>query len=230
MRKMIKQICLENLQTILSRRKKELQEKMNPDQIERFFNKIAEEKFHPAIHAQGSKIKHMICNYPHLLPGIRNKLEKAILEKINGNKIGKAKAAPPKKKTAKKATKAAVTDQEKKQAKAPKRAAPKTKARQKTTGPEKKTAAKKGTRTTQKTAKSKAPAKPKGKAAKKSAPVQNDADQVVKIVRRFTKGIDIPTLSDRTGLDKNQLTGILQSALKKGLIKRVSRGVYAKGS
>lgn len=50
---------------------------------------------------------------------------------------------------------------------------------------------------------------------------------VLKAIKSFKKGIDIPTLKKITGLPDNSIRNILYRASKEGKIKRVRRGVYA---
>ena len=69
----------------------------------------------------------------------------------------------------------------------------------------------------------KAPAKkaPAKKAAKPTA-----TDQVLGIVKRSKKGVNIKTLMDKTGFNNKKVTNILQRTYKSGKIKRVGKGVY----
>lgn len=85
-------------------------------------------------------------------------------------------------------------------------------------------------------AKAKARAKPKKAVAKKAAatkkPVakkakaQTATDQVVNIIKRSKKGVDIPTLIKSTALADKQVRNILFRASKLGKIKKADRGVY----
>ena len=75
-----------------------------------------------------------------------------------------------------------------------------------------------------KTAK-KAPAKKKAVAKKKGAKL-TATDQVVNIIRRSKKGVDVPTLIKKTGLADKTIRNILFRAGKQGEIKRAGRGVY----
>ena len=69
-----------------------------------------------------------------------------------------------------------------------------------------------------KTAK-KAPAKKKG--AKLTA-----TDQVVNIIKRSKKGVDVSGLMKKTGFGERTVRNILFKAAKQGNIKRAGRGVY----
>jgi hypothetical protein len=89
----------------------------------------------------------------------------------------------------------------------------------------------------------KAPAKlasGRAKAAKKSlakkvvkrAPARKAAtptatDQVLKIIGRSTKGVDVTTLKKKTGFEDKKVRNILARAYKQRKIKRVEKGVYA---
>lgn len=54
-----------------------------------------------------------------------------------------------------------------------------------------------------------------------------DTDKVVKIImRRKKNGIDVPTLSQRTGFNAQKIRNIVSRELKNGKIKRVGRGLY----
>ena len=51
--------------------------------------------------------------------------------------------------------------------------------------------------------------------------------EVLKTIKRYKKGIDIPTLKKVTGFTDSAIRNILYRAAKEGKIKRVRRGVYA---
>ena len=70
----------------------------------------------------------------------------------------------------------------------------------------------------------KAPAK---KTPAKKGPAQMTAtDQVLNIIKRSKKGVNIKTLMDKTSFNQKKITNILQRTFKKGKIKRVGKGVY----
>ena len=78
-----------------------------------------------------------------------------------------------------------------------------------------------------------AKAKPKAKAktakkapAKKKAAKLTATDQVVNIIKRSKKGVDVPTLIKKTGFGERTVRNILFKAGKQGKIKRAGRGVY----
>ena len=70
----------------------------------------------------------------------------------------------------------------------------------------------------------KIPAK-KAPAAKKNAQ-PTATDQVIKIISRSKKGVNIKTLMEKTSFNQKKVTNILQRTYKQGKIKRVDKGVY----
>ena len=63
--------------------------------------------------------------------------------------------------------------------------------------------------------------------AQKKAVESTDTDRIVKlIVRRKKNGVDVTTLSEKTGFSPQKIRGIIYRALKKGKIKRLDRGIY----
>ena len=78
-------------------------------------------------------------------------------------------------------------------------------------------------------------AKAKPKAARKArakkptatkAKAETSTAQVVNIIKRSKKGVDIPTLIKKTGLSDKQVRNIIFRSSKQGKIKRAGRGVY----
>jgi transcriptional regulator NrdR family protein len=53
-----------------------------------------------------------------------------------------------------------------------------------------------------------------------------DTAQVLKIIKRHKRGVDLKKLRDRTGFQDNKIRDIVTRACKTGKIKRVDRGVY----
>jgi hypothetical protein len=101
----------------------------------------------------------------------------------------------------------------------------------------KKTTAKKTTAkktAAKKTTAKKAPAKAKTvkKAPAKKAPtpkkgVQVTAtDQILKIIKRSKKGVDVSTLKKKTGFDDKKVRNIVFRAAKEGRIIKSGRGIY----
>lgn len=70
----------------------------------------------------------------------------------------------------------------------------------------------------------KAPAK-KAPAARRAAK-PTATDQVLGIIKRSKKGVNIKTLMDKTGFNNKKVTNILQRSYKLGKIMRVGKGVY----
>ena len=77
----------------------------------------------------------------------------------------------------------------------------------------------------------KAPKTVKTKTAKK-APAKTRStqvtatDQILKIIKRSKKGVDVPTLKKKTGFDDKKVRNIVFRAAKEGRIKKSGRGVY----
>jgi hypothetical protein len=86
--------------------------------------------------------------------------------------------------------------------------------------------------------KAKAKAKPAKKArprkaaskkpSAKKAKTVTATDQVLKIIKRSKKGVDVPTLIKKTGFDDSKVRNIINRTLKQRKIKRVGRGVYVR--
>ncbi len=80
--------------------------------------------------------------------------------------------------------------------------------------------------------KAKPKAKPAKKAAAKKAPAKKKAaaqtatEQVVNLIKRSRKGIDVPTLIKKTGFEDKKIRNIVFKASKAGEIKRAGRGIY----
>ena len=73
--------------------------------------------------------------------------------------------------------------------------------------------------------------KAKRTAVKKAAPRKKAAkttatEQILKIIRRSRKGIDVPTLKTKTGFEDKKVRNIIFRASKEGKIKKVGRGIY----
>ena len=79
--------------------------------------------------------------------------------------------------------------------------------------------------------KAKAKAKPAKKAPAKKAPrkkatAQTATDRAVNIIKRSKKGVDIPTLKQKTGFEDKKIRNIIFRAAKHGKIKKAGRGIY----
>ena len=67
---------------------------------------------------------------------------------------------------------------------------------------------------------------PKKAPARKKAAAPTATDQVVNIIRKSKKGVDVPALMKKSGLAEKTIRNILFRAGKQGKIKRADRGVY----
>lgn len=88
-------------------------------------------------------------------------------------------------------------------------------------------------------AKTKAKAKParkavaKKKTTRKKAPAKKKAakptatDQVLQIIKRSKKGVDVPTLMKKTGFDEKKVRNIVARAFSQKKIQRTGRGAYS---
>lgn len=63
-------------------------------------------------------------------------------------------------------------------------------------------------------------------AAQKKAPQATATDQILGIIKRFKKGVDVPTLKIKTGFDDKKVRNIVFRACKEGKIKKFGRGIY----
>jgi hypothetical protein len=50
--------------------------------------------------------------------------------------------------------------------------------------------------------------------------------EVLKVIKGYKKGVDIPTLKKKTGFADTKIRAIVHRASKEGKIKRISRGIY----
>jgi hypothetical protein len=72
-----------------------------------------------------------------------------------------------------------------------------------------------------------AKAKPAKKSpAQKKANPETATDQVLKIIKRSKKGVDVPTLRTKTGFNDKKVRNIVFRAAKEGRIKKSGRGIY----
>ena len=62
--------------------------------------------------------------------------------------------------------------------------------------------------------------------ARKKAPQITATDQILRIVKRSKKGVDVPTLKKKTGFDDKKVRNIVFRASKEGRIKKSGRGIY----
>jgi hypothetical protein len=55
---------------------------------------------------------------------------------------------------------------------------------------------------------------------------QTATEQVVNIIKRSRKGVDVPTLVNKTGFEEKKIRNILFRASRQGKIERAGRGIY----
>jgi len=67
---------------------------------------------------------------------------------------------------------------------------------------------------------------PKKPAFRKKASQLTATDQILQIVRRSRKGVDVPALKVKTGFDDKKVRNIIFRASKEGKIQKVGRGIY----
>ncbi len=60
----------------------------------------------------------------------------------------------------------------------------------------------------------------------KKASAMTATEQVLKIIGRSRKGVDVPMLKVKTGFDDKKVRNIVFRASKEGKIKKVGRGIY----
>jgi hypothetical protein len=75
-------------------------------------------------------------------------------------------------------------------------------------------------------AKTKRAVKARKTTLKKKAPTMTATEQILKIVRRSRKGVDVPMLKTKTGFDDKKVRNIVFRASKEGKINKVGRGIY----
>ncbi len=87
-----------------------------------------------------------------------------------------------------------------------------------------KTGLKKTTKSTLAKTRSKKPAK-KSPAKRKIAEFA-DTVQILNIIKRSRKGVDVAILKQKTGFDDKKIRNVIYKAHKKGIIRRAGRGIY----
>jgi hypothetical protein len=75
-------------------------------------------------------------------------------------------------------------------------------------------------------AKTKRTVKARKTTLRKKAPTITATEQILKIVRKSRKGVDVPMLKAKTGFDDKKVRNIVFRASKEGKIKKVGRGTY----
>ena len=61
---------------------------------------------------------------------------------------------------------------------------------------------------------------------RRKAPQVTATEQILRIVRRSRKGVDVPTLKTKTGFEDKKVRNIIFRASKEGKIKKAGRGIY----
>jgi hypothetical protein len=92
--------------------------------------------------------------------------------------------------------------------------------------PQKPKTAKKAKRKTVKVKTKRAVAVKKATPRKKTAKRTTSTDQILKIIRRSRKGVNVPALKAKTGFEDKKVRNIIFRASKEGKIKKVGRGIY----
>jgi len=64
------------------------------------------------------------------------------------------------------------------------------------------------------------------KPAKRKIAGLTDTAQILNIIKRSRKGIDVATLKQKTGFDEKKIRNMIYKAHKEGIIRRAGRGIY----
>jgi len=64
------------------------------------------------------------------------------------------------------------------------------------------------------------------KPAKRKIAGLTDTAQILNIIKRSRKGIDVATLKQKTGFDEKKIRNMIYKAHKEGIIRRAARGIY----
>jgi hypothetical protein len=92
--------------------------------------------------------------------------------------------------------------------------------------PQKPKTAKKVKRKTVKAKTKRVVAAKKAASRKKAVKKNTSTEQILKIIRRSRKGINVPALKVKTGFEDKKVRNIIFRASKEGKIKKVGRGIY----
>ena len=63
-------------------------------------------------------------------------------------------------------------------------------------------------------------------AAKRKIAAITDTAQILDIIKRSKRGLDVATLGQKTGFDDTKIRNVLYKAFREGIIKRAGRGIY----
>ena len=66
----------------------------------------------------------------------------------------------------------------------------------------------------------------KKSAAKRKIAATTDTAQILDIVKRSKKGLDVATLQQKTGFGEKKIRNVIYKAFRQGIIKRAGRGIY----
>ena len=88
----------------------------------------------------------------------------------------------------------------------------------------KKSASKKSVKSATGKARKKTPAKIS--AAKRTRAKLTDTEQLLTVIKRSRKGVDVATLRQKTGFDEKKIRNMIYKAHKEGKIRRAGRGIY----
>jgi len=66
----------------------------------------------------------------------------------------------------------------------------------------------------------------KKSAAKRKSPGLTATAQILNIIKRSKRGLDVATLRQKTGFDDQKIRNVIYKAFREGIIKRAGRGIY----
>ena len=66
----------------------------------------------------------------------------------------------------------------------------------------------------------------KKSATKRKTVALSDTAQILTIIKRSKKGVDVATLKLKTGFDEKKIRNVIYKAFRQGIIKRAGRGIY----
>jgi hypothetical protein len=66
----------------------------------------------------------------------------------------------------------------------------------------------------------------KKSAAKRKTAELTDTAQILNILKRSKRGLNVATLQQKTGFNEKKIRNVIYKAFREGIIKRVGRGIY----
>jgi hypothetical protein len=72
----------------------------------------------------------------------------------------------------------------------------------------------------------KSPKAAKQSKAKRKIEKLTDTAQLLTVIKRSRKGVDVATLKQKTGFDEKKIRNMIYKAHKEGKIRRAGRGIY----